>query len=93
MNAFDRLAAMPPAISTKAELLQRLAQRAAPSPVCAYVPKGEITTHINTAMARSNEARIARLRRSLAQSSETFSRDQARARLQGHSKVAFERNR
>lgn len=93
MNAFDRLAATPPTISTKAELLQRLAERPAPSPERACEPKDADSTELKRLMAQSNEDRIARLRASLDRSSATLLHDQAKCRLGGFARAHFEHER
>lgn len=93
MNAFDRLAATPPTISTKAELLQRLRERPAPAAERAYTPDDADATHLKNLSAQSNEERIARLRASLDRSSVSIQRDQAQARLRGYSRAHFEHER
>lgn len=93
MNAFDRLAALPPTISTKAELLQRLAARPAPSPERICTPDNADAAELTRLMADSNEDRIARLRASLDRSSATLQHDQAQARLRGYSRAHFEHER
>ncbi len=93
MNAFDRLAATPPTISTKAELLQRLAERPAPSPQRVYEPQDADSSELKRLMAQSNEERIARLRASLNRSSATLQRDQAKSRLSGFARAHFEHER
>lgn len=93
MNAFDRLAALPPTISTKAELLQRLAERPAPSPERVCEPQDADSGELKRLMAQSNEDRIARLRASLDRSSASLQHDQAQARLRGYSRAHFEHER
>ena len=93
MNAFDRLAALPPAISTKAELLQRLAARPVPSPERICTPENADAAELTRLMAQSNEERIARLRASLDRSSATLLHDQAKSRLGGFARAHFEHER
>lgn len=93
MNAFDRLAAAPPTISTKAELLQRLAERPTPSPERACEPQDADSSELKCLMVQSNEERIARLRASLDRSSASLQHDQAQARLRGYSRAHFEHER
>jgi hypothetical protein len=93
VNAFDWLAATPPTISTKAELLQRLAARPAPSPERTYSPDDADAAHLKTLSAQSNEERIARLRASLDRSSASLQHDQAQSRLSGYSRAHFEHER
>lgn len=93
MNAFDRLAASPPAVSTKAELLQRLAERPKPSPHQALEPKDADSVELRTLAARSLEDRIAHLRGSLDGASERLQHDQAKARLEGYARAHFDDER
>jgi len=93
VNAFDRLAATPPTISTKAELLQRLALRPAPAPERAYTPDDADAAYLKSLSAQSNEERIARLRGSLDRSSASLQHDQAQSRLRGYSRAHFEHER
>ena len=93
MNAFDRLAATPPTISTKAELLQRLGERPAPSPERVCEPRDADSSELKRLMAQSNEDRIARLRASLDRSSATLLHDQAKSRLGGFARAHFEHER
>lgn len=93
MNAFDRLAALPPAISTKAELLQRLAARPVPSPGRICEPQDADSSELKRLMAQSNEERIDRLRASLDRSSATLLHDQAKSRLGGFARAHFEHER
>lgn len=93
MNAFDRLAATPPTISTKAELLQRLSERPAPSPKRVCEPQDADSFELKRLSAQSNEERIARLRASLDRSSATLQHDQAKSRLGGFARAHFEHER
>lgn len=93
MNAFDRWAAKPPAILTRAELLERLNKRAAPAPEATLTPDTADAAEIKTSSALSNEMRIERLRSGLARISAALSHDQAQARLHGYVKARFERER
>lgn len=93
MNAFDRLAAMPPAVSTKAELLQRLAERPKPSPHHTLEPNDAESVELRTLAARSLEDRIAHLRGSLDGASERLQHDQAKARLGGFARAHFDYER
>lgn len=93
MNAFNRLAALPPTISTKAELLQRLGQRAKPRPEHVCIPKSAEFSELNSLMAASNEDRIVRLREALARASSRLEHDQAQSRLAGYARSQFERER
>ncbi len=93
MNAFDRLAATPSTISTKAELLQRLADRPRPTPERVCEPQDADSSELKRLMAQSNEERIARLRASLNRSSATLLRDQAKSRLGGFARAHFKHER
>ncbi len=93
MNAFDRLAASPPTISTKAELLQRLSERPKPTLDRTCEPQDADSGELKRLMAQSNEDRIARLRASLDRSSATLLHDQAKSRLGGFARAHFEHER
>jgi hypothetical protein len=93
VNAFDRLAATPPTISTKAELLQRLTVRPSPSPERICEPRDADAADLKRLSVLSNEERIARLRASLKRSSALLQHDQAQARLSGYARAQFERER
>jgi hypothetical protein len=93
VNAFDRLAAMPPAVSTKGELLQRLAERPKPSPHQALEPNDADSVELRKLAARSVEDRIAHLRGSLEGASERLQHDQAKARLGGYARAHFAREK
>jgi hypothetical protein len=84
---------MPPAIATKAELLQRLAERPKPSPSQALEPKDSNSVEIKRLSAQSVEDRIAHLRGSLNGASERLKQEQAKARLSGYARAHFERER
>jgi hypothetical protein len=93
VNAFDRLAAMPPAVSTKAELLQRLAERPKPSPHQVLEPNDADSIELRELSARSLEDRISHLRGSLDGASERLQHDQAKARLGGYARAHFDHER
>jgi hypothetical protein len=93
VNAFDRLAALPPTISTKAELDKRLAERAKAAPEHVPSPDGSGMSDLKSASAQSNEERIARLRASLGRSSSSIQHDQAQSLLHGYARSCFERER
>jgi hypothetical protein len=93
VNAFDRLAATPPAVSTRAELLQRLAERPTPSAHQALEPKDADSAELRKLAARSLEDRIAHLRGSLSGASKRLQHDQAKARLGGFARAQFDHER
>lgn len=93
MNAFDRLAALPPAISTKAELLQRLAERPKPSPHQALEPHDPQSVELRHLSAQSLEDRIAHLRGSLGDASARLQHHLAKARLSGYARAHFDHER
>lgn len=92
MSEFRRLGAEPPAIKSQAELLQRLRDRQAPEADHALTPPRSAQ---NLAAERSAEQdrRIADLRNGLTAAQQDLEVQHSFARLFGHARTSFDRER
>ncbi|MCP1470907.1 hypothetical protein J3E64_002600 [Sphingobium sp. OAS761] len=91
MSEFDRIAAAHPPFPTRAELDQRIAQRAAPAAELNLTPDGAETPNVNSQAALSNERHIARLERRLAHEQRKIEAHHGLARMRGVARVDFGR--
>ena len=92
MSEFRRLGAEPPAIATKAELLQRLRDRDRPQMVMSPSPPSQ-AEDMAAERCSEHERRIANLRNSLTDAHKKIEAQHSFARLSGHVKSSFEREK
>lgn len=83
----------PSSISTQAEMLMRLRNRARPSASPELRPTGAITADVHRKIATENEERIRLLKCSLESAKMKAETHHTFARLGGYSKAHFERSR
>ena len=82
-----------PAFASSAELLDRLRQRDKPTADHTLTPDGYEFSSIRDDLAKSNEARIAKLQRALESARERLGNEHSFARLSGHARADFAKNR
>lgn len=92
MNEFRRLGAEPPAIASRAELLQRLRARGTPEPEQQPSPP-QGAENLAAERREEQERRIAELRQSLGSAHRNLETQHSFARLGGHAKSSFEQER
>jgi hypothetical protein len=83
----------PSNISTQAEMLMRLRNRAKPNASHDLRPAGDVTADVHRKIAAENEERIRRLKSSLESAKMKAETHHSFARLGGYSKAHFERSR
>lgn len=81
------------AITTKAELLQRLRERSKPQVQTQLTPNGPAVSETSKALLRENERRIALLRTSLHDAHDALETQHSFARLSGYAAARFSRTR
>ena len=81
------------AISTLAELRQRVSQRATPSAEQHHTIGGTVETAVHREEARSSEARVAELRSTLGKAHEKVQTDHVFAAQKGRSRAHFNHER
>ena len=82
-----------PAFASASELIDRLRQRDKPTADHTLTPDGFEFSNIRDDLAKSNEARIARLQRALQSARERLGSEHSFARLSGHARADFAKSR
>lgn len=80
-------------IATRAELLQRLAERATPAPELNLTPDRSTSLTVNTQAEAGNESRLVYLKSRLDRAGRELESDHVFSRLGGHARVDFDRER
>lgn len=93
MSRTDRNDAGSSAIVTKAELLQRLRDRARPQAQTHLTPGGPAVSETSKTLLRENERRIALLKASLHDAHDALETQYSFARLSGYAAARFSRTR